>query len=100
MSGISIIQENPNRCYLCGGSSAFEHLDKHHIYGSFNRDKSEQYGLFVYLCHTSCHIFGRDSVHQSRTVRDYLERVAQEKAMETYNWSVEDFIEIFGRSSL
>ena len=49
-------------CWLCGRNGTAEPLDKHHIFGGAYRKKSEKYGLTVYLCHGSCHIFGEKAV--------------------------------------
>ena len=95
----SIIQPDECRCYLCG-INRYEHLDKHHIFGGYNRSKSEEYGLFVFLHHSTCHIFGKHSVHNDYEVMEDLRRNAQLKAMDYYNWSENDFIGIFGRSWL
>lgn len=91
----SILQEDNNSCYLCGGNNG---LDKHHIFGASNRNKSERDGLFVYLCHISCHIFGPGSAHQNKDINLYLKRQAQLKAMEIFNWSVEEFRKRYGKS--
>lgn len=92
----SILQTD-RECYLCGGQNI---LDEHHVFGAANRKKSEKYGLKVYLCHDSCHIFGKNSVHQNATVNNALQVKAQEKAMEHYGWSVDDFRNIFGKNYL
>ena len=90
----SILQLNKGRCYLCGGPPEYyDPFDKHHIFGGCKaiRDKSEKYGLTVYLHHAKCHIFGEGSVHKNAEVNNALKAEAQKKAMERYGWSVEDF---------
>ena len=94
----SIIQKDKSRCYLCGKNSRFEPIDKHHIFGGANRNKSEEYGLFVYLHHSSCHIFGPNAVHANAENMNALRANAQEIAMKKYGWSKEDFIRIFGKN--
>ena len=64
------------------------------------RNKSERYGLFVYLHHNRCHIFGEGAVHKNARINRKLQAFAQKKAMEIYGWSVEDFIKIFGKNYL
>lgn len=96
----SIIQKNTKRCFRCGGSASFEPLDRHHVYGAANRKNSEKYGLTVWLHHNTCHIFGKDSVHQNAETNNKLKKIAQEIAMKHYGWSVDDFIRIFGKSYL
>lgn len=95
----SILQVE-RECYLCGKNGLSDPLDEHHIFGASNRKKSEKYGLKVYLCHNSCHIFGKNSVHKNATVNNALKAKAQEKAMEYYGWSVDDFRNIFGKNYL
>lgn len=94
----SILQQDRDVCFLCGGGRASEPLDRHHVFGGALRGKSERYGLTVYLHHGKCHILGRNSVHVNREVRDRLSAYAQKKAMEHYGWTKEEFIQIFGRS--
>lgn len=91
----SIIQTDRNTCYLCGRNSSFEPLDEHHVYAGANRKLSERYGLKVYLHHWTCHLNG---VHKDGVLADRLKADVQQKAMEHYGWSKEQFIEIFGKS--
>ena len=89
----SIIQKDKEHCYLCGGNSHYEPLDEHHVYAGANRKLSEKYGLKVYLHHFSCHLNG---VHKDGGME--LKADVQRKAMAYYNWTVDDFIAIFGKS--
>lgn len=94
----SIIQKDKTHCFLCGMNTNLEPLDCHHVFGGPNRNKSEKYGLKVYIHHNKCHIFGKDSVHKNAQVDKALKEVVQIKAMQYYGWSVEDFIRIFGKN--
>lgn len=94
----SIIQEDKTYCFLCGMNTNLEPLDEHHIYGAANRSKSEKYGLKVYLHHSKCHIFGKESVHQNAEIDKALKAQVQRLAMEHYKWSVDDFRAIIGKS--
>lgn len=87
----SIMQKDETICYLCGRPGGFEPLDRHHVFGGALRRKSEKYGLFVWLHHDSCHIFGRNSAHQSGKTAGFLHRQGQRAAMAEYGWSAEDF---------
>lgn len=89
----SIIQENKEECYLCGGRATEEH---HVLKGTANRKLSEKYGLKVYLCHV-CHRTGKHAVHNDRETDLRLIRTAQ-KIFEIQVGSREDFIRIFGKS--
>lgn len=96
----SIMQDDTDYCYLCGMNSNLEPLDCHHCIGGSNRKNSEKYGLKVYLHHNKCHIFGANSVHQNAEVGKMVKAKAQQKAMQHYGWSVEDFRNIFGKNYL
>ena len=58
-------RELARECWLCGKNGCHDPLDKHHIFGGANRKKSEHYGLYVYLCHNSCHLNGPDAAHRN-----------------------------------
>ena len=86
----SILQENDEICFLCGGYGACEW---HHIYGGANRKLSEKYGLKVRL-HHNCHNESPDGVHYSKQVMDYLRETGQKAFIKAYPEL--DFIKIFG----
>lgn len=92
--------ETDRKCFLCGRNGAGDPLDKHHIFGGPYRSKSEKCGLYVYLCHNRCHIFGKMSVHQNAKTMNKLKRYGQLKAMKENHWSEEDFIHEFGKNYL
>ena len=96
----SIIQEDREHCFICGGRANGDPLDEHHVYGGANRTISERYGLKVYLHHNKCHIFGKQSVHQNAEVGKMVKQVVQERAMQYYNWTVDDFMRLIGKSYL
>ena len=87
-------------CWLCGRNGSADPLDKHHLFGAANRDKSERYGLYVYLCHSRCHIFGGDAAHRNPETMQQLHEYGQRKAMREQGWSVEDFRREFGKNYL
>ena len=96
------LQKDKERCFICKKhkNAVFGGLDKHHIYYGANRNKSEKYGLFVFICHNECHIFGNKSVHRNAAVDLALKKYAQAKAMKHYGWSKEDFRKEFGKNYL
>lgn len=96
----SIIQKNKDRCYICGGAACGDRLDKHHVFGGALRNKSEQYGLTVFLHHEKCHIFGEYAVHKNAAVNRRLQAKVQAKAMKHYGWTVEDFRGLFYKNYL
>ena len=68
----SIMQDNPDTCYLCGRRAT----ETHHVLGGVaNRKLSEKYGLTVRLCH-SCHL-GNDGAQYSRGLGFRLKQEAQ-----------------------
>lgn len=89
------------RCFLCGRNGNGDPLEKHHIFGGNpNRQLSEKYGLWVYLCGDRCHRNGKAAVHQNAETAKFLHQYGQRKWMEENNGTIEDFIKIFGRSYL
>lgn len=91
----SILQEE-KRCYLTGSTTG---LQKHHIFGAFNRDNSEKYGLWVWL-RWDRHLADspHDTPHNSKDVDLMLKRTAQRKFEETH--TREEFMQIFGKNYL
>lgn len=94
----SILQEN-KECYISGRTDM---LEKHHIFGAANRNKSEQYGLWVYLNHfyhnePPCAENGfLGSAHFTKEIREFLRKTAQTEFEKTH--TREDFRRIFGKS--
>ena len=73
------ILSNERKCFLCGSE---QNIVKHHICGGATRDRSEEFGVWVYLC-DSCHFkihFSKDS----RKMMDSLREEAQRKFEETH----------------
>lgn len=89
----SIVQDDLSVCYRCGHN--YGKLDRHEVFGASNRQKSKAYGLWVMLCHDSCHLHG---VHKEASEGLRLKRKAQQIAMEHYGWTTEDFIKLFGKN--
>lgn len=88
------------QCFLCGRNGNGDKLDRHHIFQNAYRDKSEKYGLVVWLCHNRCHIFGEYSAHRNGKVAEYLHRYGQAKCMREQNWTKEEFAAVFGKNYL
>ena len=87
-------------CFLCGRNGNGDPLDRHHIFNGANRKKSEKYGAVIYLCHDSCHIFGKDSVHQNAQTDRKVKQYGQKMLMQKNGWTIEEFIQIFGKNYL
>lgn len=88
------------KCFLCGRNGNGDRLEKHHIFGASNRNKSEKYGLTVFLCGERCHRLGEYSAHQNADISEYLHKYGQQKAMQEQNWTKEEFRKVFGRNYL
>ena len=97
----SILQEDESRCFICGEPAQWDDpLDLHHVFGGALRRKSERLGLEVKLHHSKCHIFGRESVHKCAELSNELKRKAQQRCMEHYGWTEEQFRAEFYKSYL
>lgn len=94
----SLLQDGLCSCYLCGGAT--EKVDRHEVFGGAYREKSKRLGLWVMLCHNSCHIFGQYAVHNNAEIARSLKETAQQVAMVAYGWDTQKFIQEFGRNYL
>lgn len=98
----SIMQSDLARCYICGRND--EPLHRHEVfhadYKGVIRRKSKAWGLWVMLCGFRCHEIGKYSVHRCRETDLLLKKEAQQRAMDYYGITVEEFINEFGRSYL
>ena len=90
----SIMQQGDPRCAVCG---CRVNLERHHIFaGVANRPLSEQYGLWVWLCHE--HHTGKDGAQYCKEKAESLKRLAQ-IAFEARH-SHEEWMEIFRKNYL
>ena len=90
----SIISNYPE-CIVCRTT---KNLHRHHIFfGTANRELSEEWGCWVYLC--SRHHTGNHGVHFNKSFDLTLKRMCQDKFEEELG-TREDFIRIFGRNYL
>ena len=88
-------------CYLCGKNGSCDPLDKHHLFGGAYRDKSERDGLYVYLCHHDCHIFGEEAAHRNGETMQKLHEYGEMLWLEDHpDCTIEDFIMEYGRNYL
>lgn len=94
----SILQKDKTKCFICKQMANGDFLAKHHVFPGALRNKSEKYGLTVYIHNLECHIFGENAVHRNAEVNRQLQAYAQKKAMKHYGWSVEDFRREFYKS--
>lgn len=96
----------PNGMYQANGhiyyysNQRYEGTHRHEIFfGTANRKKSIKYGLVVFI-RPEDHNMSEYGVHNRKghEFDMYLKKLGQERAMDEYSWTTEEFIEIFGRS--
>lgn len=92
----SILQSN-KQCYVCNTTN---NLHLHHIIFGKNRKKADEDGLTVYLCRE--HHEGTFGVHgkNGHKLDTILKQQAEIYWLKTYNKTVEDFIERYGKNYL
>lgn len=83
------ILQNKKECYLCRKKADLvgwdeelseKGLHRHHIvFGTADRNISEQYGVWCWVCADKHHEHGPESPHQNREVAELLIKDAQEK---------------------
>ena len=93
----SIIPDHsPTDCWPCGRNGCGK-MDRHEVFGGAYRQKSKALGLWVHLCHDTCHLNG---VHKNGNQAAALKSEAQRCATRKYGWTEETFIEEFGKNYL
>ena len=90
----SIVQSDTSICYNCkrGGDVARHELFHDDMSGRL-RDKSKRYGLWVGLCPV-CHGY----YHTYSQIYKPTQKIAQQRAMDLYGWSIGGFRKEFGKS--
>lgn len=86
------ILSNERECYVCHTPL---NLHKHHIFFGPNRQNSEKYGCWVYLCAWH-HNMSNVGVHFNRLLDVELKREAQQKFEELHSHG--EFMEVFGKN--
>lgn len=91
----SIVVDDLKRCYVCGTN---QNIHIHEIFfGSANRKKSIQWGLYVGLCAIH-HNMSNDGVHFNKALNTELKKLGQRKFEEKYGH--EKFMEVFRKNYL
>lgn len=85
------------KCWLCGKVGAVE---RHHIFGGSNRDKSERDGLVVLLCGDTCHRNGPRAAHQCTETALEIKKYGERKWMYEHEASTDDFRREYGKNYL
>lgn len=91
----SIIQDE-KKCFITGATTD---LHSHHIFGGGLRQKSEKYGLKVWL-RSDYHNMSDKGVHFNRELDLMLKKIGQTVWQEKYGKTEQDFIKEFGKSWL
>ena len=89
----SIIQKE-KECYITGCTF---NLHEHHVYGGGRRKISEKYGLKIYL-RSDYHNLADYGVHHNHELDMKIKSEVQKIAMKHYGWSIQDFIDRFGKN--
>ena len=91
----SVFTDDMNSCIFTDSP----YVERHHIFGSFNRNNSEKYGFVVPLRYDLHPNGARADLKYAKQIDEHLKKMAQEYFEENHG-SREDFIEVFGRSYL
>lgn len=93
----SSIVNNKKVCYVCGNKN---NLHLHHIIFGKNRKKADEDLLTVYLCRE--HHEGTNGVHgkNGHELDLKLKKIAEERWLEHYNKTIDDFISRYNRNYL
>lgn len=83
-------------CFLC---KQYGIVERHHIFGGSNRQKSEKYGLVVSLC-KGCHTEPPNGVHHNKEKMEQLHKFGQKRFMIEQNLDAEEFKKIFYKNYL
>lgn len=94
----SILTDDLEHCIICGRPK----VNKHEIFfGTANRQISKNYGLVIPLCEEIHHNqYACKGIHFDKNLCDEWHRIGQEKFMEYYNKTIDEFRGIFGKNYL
>ena len=87
----SVLTNDLDHCILCG----LKKDNLHEIYQGRNRPNSMKYGLVLPLC-----IYHHRLIHSDINLQEYYHKLGQQRFMEYYRKSKEDFRKIFYRNYL
>lgn len=78
-------------CEICGAQAC----DIHHVFGGTARQISDKYGATVFICR-KCH----DDIHRHPLKYEWLKQETQKKVMESHNWDLDDWFNVFHKNYL
>lgn len=79
-------------CSICG---RFTLCDPHHVFQGTARRLSDKYDAVIYLCR-ACH----DEIHRHPAAYEWLKAKAQTEVMFRQGWSLEEWMQHFGKNYL
>lgn len=93
MNRFSILQDE-KKCYVCGQELG---LHTHEVFFGKNRQNSIEDGCCIYLCGRH-HNLSKEGVHFNHSLDLKLKKEMEKKWLETYDETIENFIERYGRN--
>lgn len=97
MKRYSIITKDLDHCIECGRNDC----EKHEVFfGTANRRLSIEDGLVIPLCNAEHHKGNLIGIHQDEKLNLKWKRIAEEKWLQFYNKTEEDFIKRYGKNYL
>ena len=98
----SIFTDNMNRCIFTGYEdpvgTPYPRIERHHVFGGYNRSRSEEYGYIAPLL-AELHPNGAKAPKEWQEIDEHLKKACQQHYEENHG-TREDFIREFGRSYL
>lgn len=98
----SIFTDNMNRCIFTGyedpEGTPYPKIERHHVFESYNRSRSEKYGYVAPLL-AELHPNGAKAPKEWQDIDEHLKKTCQQH-YEEHHGTREDFIREFGRSYL
>ena len=89
------IISNERECYICHTQ---RDLQRHHIFGGPNRRRSDDDGLWIYLCVD--HHTGNHGVHRDFGLALEIKQMGERAWIERYGKTREEFIRDYGKNFL
>ena len=93
MNRYSILQKE-KLCYVCGSPT---NIHIHEVFFGKNRQKSIEDGCCIYLCGKH-HNQSNQGIHFNHDLDLKAKKEMEEKWLETYNKTIEEFIKRYGRN--
>ena len=88
------ILQSKKQCYVCGTEN---NIHIHEVYFGKNRQRSIKDGCCVYLCGRH-HNQSNEGVHFNHELDLKLKKIYENKWLEVYNKTVDDFIREYGKN--